>query len=136
MLDPLPRVALVPGLGLFGLGRSKKDARVAADLAEVRDRDHHRRRSDRPLRVDLAKPTCSTWNTGRSSRPSSARAKECRSPARSRSITGAAGAIGAATAKAFAAAGAEVALLDLDEAGAHAQGQGDRRRGARGRAAT
>src|SRR5262249_27229289 len=33
-LDPLPRVALVPGLGLFGLGRSKKDARVAADLAE------------------------------------------------------------------------------------------------------
>ena len=33
-LDPLPRVALVPGLGLFGLGRSKKDARIAADLAE------------------------------------------------------------------------------------------------------
>jgi NAD(P)-dependent dehydrogenase (short-subunit alcohol dehydrogenase family) len=30
-------------------------------------------------------------------------------------ITGAGGAIGAATAKAFAAAGAEVALLDLDE---------------------
>src|SRR5262249_39172261 len=35
MLDPLPRVALVPGLGLFGLGRSKKDARIAADLAEA-----------------------------------------------------------------------------------------------------
>src|SRR5205823_9643816 len=34
MLDPLPRVALVPGLGLFGLGRSKKAARIAADLAE------------------------------------------------------------------------------------------------------
>ena len=33
-------------------------------------------------------------------------------------ITGAAGAIGAATAKAFAAAGAEVALLDLDETAA------------------
>ena len=33
-LDPLPRVALVPGLGLFGLGRSKKDARIAADLAQ------------------------------------------------------------------------------------------------------
>ena len=53
MLDPLPRVVLVPGLGLFGLGRSKKDARVAADLAECRDRDHHRRRGDRPVRVDL-----------------------------------------------------------------------------------
>ena len=35
MLDPLPRVVLVPGLGLFGLGRSAKDARIAADLAET-----------------------------------------------------------------------------------------------------
>ena len=26
---------LVPGLGLFGLGRSQKDARIAADLAEA-----------------------------------------------------------------------------------------------------
>ena len=34
-LDPMPRVVLVPGLGLFGLGRSAKDARVAADLAEA-----------------------------------------------------------------------------------------------------
>jgi rhamnose utilization protein RhaD (predicted bifunctional aldolase and dehydrogenase)/NAD(P)-dependent dehydrogenase (short-subunit alcohol dehydrogenase family) len=33
-LDPAPRVILVPGLGLFGLGRSAKDAAVAADLAE------------------------------------------------------------------------------------------------------
>ena len=33
-LDPLPRVVLVPGVGLFGLGRSKKDARIAADIAE------------------------------------------------------------------------------------------------------
>src|SRR5690349_3694313 len=29
-LDPMPRVLLVPGLGLFGLGRSARDARVAA----------------------------------------------------------------------------------------------------------
>jgi len=33
-LDPIPRVILVPGLGLFGLGRSARDAAVAADLAE------------------------------------------------------------------------------------------------------
>src|SRR5207248_808445 len=33
-LAPAPRVILVPGLGLFGLGRSAKDAQVAADLAE------------------------------------------------------------------------------------------------------
>ena len=36
-------------------------------------------------------------------------------------ITGAGGAIGAATARAFAAAGAEVALLDVDAAAARAK---------------
>ena len=35
MLDPLPRVVLVPGLGLFALGRSQKDAAIAADIAEA-----------------------------------------------------------------------------------------------------
>ncbi len=35
MLDPMPRVVLVPGVGLFGLGRSRKDAAVAADIAEA-----------------------------------------------------------------------------------------------------
>ena len=34
-LDPLPRVVLVPGLGLFGLGPSKRDAVIAADIAEA-----------------------------------------------------------------------------------------------------
>ena len=33
-LDPLPRVALVPGIGLFGLGASAKEAAIAADIAE------------------------------------------------------------------------------------------------------
>ena len=51
-------------------------------------------------------------------------------------VTGAGGTIGAATAKAFAAAGAEVALLDVDERAAQDDGEGDRRRGARGADAT
>ena len=34
MGDPLPRVALVPGLGLFGFGDTRQEAIVAADLAE------------------------------------------------------------------------------------------------------
>src|SRR6185437_4728522 len=33
-LDPMPRIVLVPGLGLFGLGGSARDAGIAADLAE------------------------------------------------------------------------------------------------------
>lgn len=34
MLDSLPRVALVPGLGIFGLGANDKAARIAGDLFE------------------------------------------------------------------------------------------------------
>lgn len=34
MLDPLPRIAIVPGLGLFGIGSDAKAAGIAADLAE------------------------------------------------------------------------------------------------------
>ena len=33
-LDPWPRVVLVPGLGAIAIGRSRKDADIAADIAE------------------------------------------------------------------------------------------------------
>jgi rhamnose utilization protein RhaD (predicted bifunctional aldolase and dehydrogenase)/NAD(P)-dependent dehydrogenase (short-subunit alcohol dehydrogenase family) len=33
-LDPWPRVVLVPGLGALAIGRSRKDADIAADIAE------------------------------------------------------------------------------------------------------
>jgi rhamnose utilization protein RhaD (predicted bifunctional aldolase and dehydrogenase)/NAD(P)-dependent dehydrogenase (short-subunit alcohol dehydrogenase family) len=33
-LDPMPRVVLVPGVGLFGVGATPRDAAIAADLAE------------------------------------------------------------------------------------------------------
>ena len=33
-LDPLPRVILVPGVGMFGIGATAKDAAIAADIAE------------------------------------------------------------------------------------------------------
>jgi len=35
MLDPMPRLALVPGLGMFGFGRTLKDARIASDIGEM-----------------------------------------------------------------------------------------------------
>ncbi|MES0864333.1 class II aldolase/adducin family protein [Ruegeria sp. SCPT10] len=34
MLDPLPRVSLIRGLGIVGIGRNSKEAGIAADLAE------------------------------------------------------------------------------------------------------
>jgi rhamnose utilization protein RhaD (predicted bifunctional aldolase and dehydrogenase)/NAD(P)-dependent dehydrogenase (short-subunit alcohol dehydrogenase family) len=115
MLDPLPRVVLVPGLGLFGLGRSKKDAKIAADLAEAAVEgitDAEAIGTFTPIsEADMF--DCEYWSLEQAKLGS---AKEPALAGQIAAITGAAGAIGFATAKAFAAAGAEVALLDLDEA--------------------
>ena len=127
MLDPLPRVVLVPGLGLFGLGRQRQGRAHRRRYRGSRGRGHHRRRGDRPLHVDLAKPTCSTANIGRSNRPSSARARSSRSPARSRSSPAPAAPSARRPRRAFAAAGAEVALLDRRCRSRAGTGQGDRR---------
>ena len=120
MLDPIPRVVLVPGIGLFGLGRSRKDARVAADLAEaaiatITDAEAVGRFEPLP-EADLF--DVEYWSLEQAKLGG---AKELPLAGQVAVITGAAGAIGFATAKAFAAAGAEVALLDVDEAAAKAK---------------
>ena len=53
MLDPMPRVILVPGLGLFGAGRSRKDAVIAADIAETASGGYLLYDSSWPLDPDL-----------------------------------------------------------------------------------
>ena len=120
MLDPLPRVALVPGLGLFGLGRSKKDAGIAADLAEcaietITDAEAIGRFESiseaEMFDVEYWPPEQAKLGA-QVEKPLAGQIAV---------ITGAGGAIGAATAKAFAGAGAEVALLDLDESAARNQ---------------
>lgn len=120
MLDPMPRVVLVPGVGLFGLGRSKKDARIAADLAEaaiatITDAEAVGRFEPLP-ESDLF--DVEYWSLEQAKLGG---AKELPLAGQVAVITGAAGAIGFATAHAFAAAGAEVALLDVDEAAAKAK---------------
>ena len=112
-LDPLPRVVLVPGLGLFGLGRSKRDAVIAADIAEewiaVVTGAESIGRFESISEADMFDveywPLEQAKLGARKEPPLSGQVAV---------VTGAAGAIGAATAKAFAAAGAEVALLDLN----------------------
>jgi len=120
MLDPAPRVVLVPGVGLFGLGRSKKDAGVAADLAEaaiatITDAEAVGRFEPLP-EADLF--DVEYWSLEQAKLGN---ARELPLAGQVAVITGAAGSIGFATAKAFAAAGAEVALLDIDEAAAQAK---------------
>jgi rhamnose utilization protein RhaD (predicted bifunctional aldolase and dehydrogenase)/NAD(P)-dependent dehydrogenase (short-subunit alcohol dehydrogenase family) len=119
-LDPLPRVALVPGLGLFGLGRSKKEARVAADLAEcaigtITDAEAIGRFESIP-EADMF--DMEYWSLEQAKLGA---AKELPLAGQVAAVTGAAGTIGFATARAFAAAGAEVALLDIDDADAAAK---------------
>jgi rhamnose utilization protein RhaD (predicted bifunctional aldolase and dehydrogenase)/NAD(P)-dependent dehydrogenase (short-subunit alcohol dehydrogenase family) len=120
MLDPLPRVALVPGLGLFGLGRSKKEAVVAADLAEaalesITDAEAIGR-FESISEADMF--DMEYWSLEQAKLSQAAEKPLAGQVA---AVTGAAGAIGAATAKAFAEAGAEVALLDLDETAVQAK---------------
>ncbi|MGH9693658.1 MAG: bifunctional aldolase/short-chain dehydrogenase, partial [Bryobacteraceae bacterium] len=113
MLDPIPRVVLVPGLGLFGLGRSKKDANIAADLAEaaiatITDAEAIGRFDPLP---ESELFDVEYWSLEQAKLGSS---RELPLAGQIAVVTGAAGAIGSATARAFAAAGAEVALLDID----------------------
>ena len=113
MHDPAPRVVLVPGLGLFGLGASAKDARIAADIAQaavegITD-------AETIGRFTSISPAdmfdCEYWPLELAKLGPR---KQLPLAGQVAVVTGAGGAIGAATADAFAAAGAEVALLDVD----------------------
>ena len=121
-LDPLPRVVLVPGLGLFGLGRTKQDAIIAADIA-----------TEWMTVVSAAEDVgtfesiteaemfdCEYWPLEQAKLGVR---KDLSLAGQIAVVTGAAGAIGAATAKAFAAARAEIALLDVNLAAATAQAE-------------
>jgi NAD(P)-dependent dehydrogenase (short-subunit alcohol dehydrogenase family) len=115
-------VVLVPGLGLFGLGRSKKDARIAADLAEaavetITDAEAIGR-FESISEADMF--DCEYWSLEQAKLGA---AKELPLAGQIAAVTGAAGAIGAATGKMFAAAGAAVALLDVNEAALHSIAQ-------------
>jgi rhamnose utilization protein RhaD (predicted bifunctional aldolase and dehydrogenase)/NAD(P)-dependent dehydrogenase (short-subunit alcohol dehydrogenase family) len=112
-LDAMPRVVLVPGVGLFGIGNTPKDAAIAADLAEnaigiITDAEAIGRFEPLPER-DLF--DVEYWSLEQ--------AKLKGAGAQSFTgqiavITGAGSGIGRATAKAFAVEGAAVALIDVD----------------------
>jgi len=111
-LDAMPRVILVPGVGLFGVGATAKDANIAADIAEttisvisnaekggrfesISERDQFEIEYWSLEQAKLA---------GRKPQPLQGQVVV---------VTGGAGTIGLATAVAFRARGAEVALFDL-----------------------
>jgi rhamnose utilization protein RhaD (predicted bifunctional aldolase and dehydrogenase)/NAD(P)-dependent dehydrogenase (short-subunit alcohol dehydrogenase family) len=112
-LDPMPRVILVPGLGLFGLGPTARDAGIAADIAEswvgtVTDAE--------------AVGTFQSLNEADAFHIeywSLEQAKLGKGPPKPLAgqvavVTGGAGTIGVATARLMNEAGAEIALVDQD----------------------
>ena len=119
-IDPLPRVVFVPSLGVFGLGRCKQDAAIAVDIAEawiegVSDAEAIGRFESI---TEAQMFDCEYWPLEQAKLGLK---KEPPLAGQIVAVTGAAGAIGAATARAFAAAGAEVALLDVDVTAASEQ---------------
>jgi rhamnose utilization protein RhaD (predicted bifunctional aldolase and dehydrogenase)/NAD(P)-dependent dehydrogenase (short-subunit alcohol dehydrogenase family) len=118
-LDPLPRVLAVPGFGIVGIGKTAADAAVSSDVAEawidavldaesvgtfesISEADH----------FDMEYWSLEQAKLGRGAERRLARHVVA--------VTGGGGAIGAATVRAFAAEGADVAILDLDVARAEA----------------
>jgi len=116
-LDLLPRVVLVPGLGLFAAGRSARDAGVNADvfestLATVQGAESVGRFAGVPEAdlFDMEYWSLEQAKLGKDSERRLARHVVV--------VTGGGGTIGAATARAFADEGAEIAVLDRDETAA------------------
>jgi rhamnose utilization protein RhaD (predicted bifunctional aldolase and dehydrogenase)/NAD(P)-dependent dehydrogenase (short-subunit alcohol dehydrogenase family) len=112
-LDPLPRVILVQGLGLFGVGKSAKDAGIAADLAEttarvVADAERLGRYKCIPEK-DIFE--IEYWSLEQAKLGNATEKPLARQIV---AVTGGGSGIGEATAIAFAAQGAEVAVLDRD----------------------
>ena len=117
MLDSIPRVILAPELGLIGVGDRHADAVIAADVAETNVAVISAAEALGPYTsiseaqvFDIEYWSLEQAKLGKSSPK--------RLSGQVAVITGGAGALGAAIARAFAGEGAEVVVLDSDEGAA------------------
>ena len=118
-LDPLPRAVIVPYHGVIGVGKSAKEAAINADIIESWMKvvsDASLCGNYEPIgeadEFDMEYWSLEQAKLGKqASRPFQGRVV---------AVTGGGGGIGSAVARAFSAAGAEVAVLDVDVAAAEA----------------
>ena len=113
MLDPMPRVFYIEGIGLFAAGPTQKAARICADVAEATIEvirgaegiDRFEALSEEDL-FDIE-----YWSL---EQVKLAKQVEKPLPRQVAVVTGGAGGLGLAVAEALRAQGAEVALIDVD----------------------
>lgn len=114
-LDALPRVAFLPGAGVFGLGRSKQEARIAADITvhglPVKAVAHAMGGYESASAAHLCEMEYWSLQQAKFGRPAE-RPLERQVVL----ITGAGGAVGYGIARVCAEAGAHVVLTDIDSA--------------------
>ncbi|MCK5813677.1 MAG: bifunctional aldolase/short-chain dehydrogenase [Cocleimonas sp.] len=112
-LDPMPRIVLVPGVGLYALGESKKAAEVAADVAEAMvDGITGAEAIDQFEALDSASLfDMEYWSLEQAKL---GKGKEKPLARQVAVITGGAGVLGVAIATLFAENGAEVVIADVD----------------------
>jgi rhamnose utilization protein RhaD (predicted bifunctional aldolase and dehydrogenase)/NAD(P)-dependent dehydrogenase (short-subunit alcohol dehydrogenase family) len=112
-LDPLPRVIVVPHHGVVGVGKTAGQAAINADIVESWMRVVH----DAEL-CGRYEPVCEAdeFDMEYWSLEQAKLGKQAAKPFQGHvvAVTGGGGGIGAATARAFSALGADVAVLDID----------------------
>lgn len=113
-LDSSPRVVLVPGVGLFSVGRTKKDARIAADIAEhtVVSKRLAQAIGDYTALSDADLFDMEYWSLEQAKL---GQAKDPVLAGQVALVTGATGAIGYGICRKLIDAGANVVVTDIDE---------------------
>lgn len=116
-LDTMPRVALVPGCGLFGFGKSAKEAAISADLAEIAIETILAAESIGRFEA-LGEAELFDMEYWSLEQAKLGKAREAPLARQIAVVSGGGGTIGAEIATLFAENGAEVAVLDRDAAAA------------------
>ena len=114
MLDAIPRIVYIPGLGLVGVGKTKKEAAICADIAEttvdVISKAEAMSEFQALSEQDLF--DVEYWSLEQAKLAS---AKEKPLHRQIAVVTGAASGLGLETARLLKSKGAEVALLDINK---------------------